>query len=432
MHIKQQKMILIKAKKHSIIRLRKVKRCDIMIINEALTVNGRTVSNRIVFQPMEGCDGTADGNIGELTQRRYMRFAESGAGIIWFEATAVCQNGRANPRQLYLTEQNADTYKNLLQNMRSVSLEKFGYSPLIILQMTHSGRYGKPQGTPEPIAAYRNSLFEKGKEDLPYHIITDEECDALPEMFAHTAQLAEKAGFDGVDVKCCHGYLFNEFLSAYDRKGKYGGSFENRTRLYFNCIDAVKNALSDNMIVTTRLSAYDGFPYPFGFGTSSQKDIDLTETEKILSELKKRNIELVNITIGNPYLIPHINRPFLGGPENGEKGVERAVKITGELQKAFPSLKLILSALSFKGADAVNFAEHCLESGDCSLAGFGRMTFAYPDFYCDFLKNGELDESKLCVKCGNCSKMMRAGGVAGCPVRDKDVYLPLYKKYMEK
>lgn len=403
-----------------------------MMINEALTVNGRTVNNRIVFQPMEGCDGTADGNIGELTQRRYMRFAEGGAGIIWFEATAVCENGRANPRQLYLTEQNVDTYKNLLQNMRSVSLEKFGYTPLMILQMTHSGRYSKPHGTPEPIVAYRNPLYEKGKENLPYHIITDEECDTLPSMFAHTAQLAEKAGFDGVDVKCCHGYLFDEFLSAYDRKGKYGGSFENRTRLYFNCIDAVKNALSDNMLVTTRLSAYDGFPYPFGFGTSSQKEIDLSETEKILAELQKRNIELVNITIGNPYLIPHINRPFVGGPENGEIGVQRAVKITGELQKAFPSFKLILSALSFKGADAINFAEKCLKNGDCSLVGFGRMTFAYPDFYCDFLKNGSLDKNKLCVKCGNCSKMMRAGGVAGCPIRDKEIYLPLYKEYMEK
>lgn len=401
-----------------------------MIINEKITVNGRNINNRIVFQPMEGCDGTVEGNVGELTKRRYMRFAESGSGIIWFEATAVCKEGRANPRQLYLNEENIYSYKNLLQNMRRVSFEKFGYTPMIILQMTHSGRYSKPNGTPEPIVAYRNSLYEKDKENLPYHIITDEECDALPEMFAHTARLAEQAGFDGVDIKCCHGYLLDEFLSAYDRAGKYGGSFENRTRLYFNCIDAVKDVLTDNMIVTTRLSAYDGFPYPFGFGASQQKEIDLTESEIILSELQKRNVELVNITIGNPYLIPHINRPFINGPENGEKGVQRVVKITGELQKKFPELKLIMSALSFKGEYAIDYAEKCLENGYCSLVGFGRMTFAYPDFYCDFLKYGKLDKSKVCIKCGNCSKMMRAGGMAGCPVRDKEVYLPLFKKYI--
>lgn len=419
-------------KKYCIIKLRIILRCGIMIINEKIAINGKIVNNRVVFQPMEGCDGTADGNIGELTERRYMRFAESGAGIIWFEATAVCQNGRANPRQLYLTEENVDTYKVLLENIRKVSIEKFGYAPLVILQATHSGRYSKPYGTPEPIVAYRNELFEKGKEDLPYHIISDEECDELSQMFANTARLAQRAGFDGVDVKCCHGYLMNEFLSAYDREGKYGGSFENRTRLYFNCIDAVKNALPDDMIVTTRLSAYDGFPHPYGFGTSENATIDLTETEKILSELEKRNIELVNITIGNPYLIPHINRPYVYGREKGKIGVQRVVNITGELQRKFPKLKLVMSALSFKGADAVDFAEKCLENGDCSLAGFGRMTFAYPSFYRDFLENGRLDDNKLCIKCSNCSKMMRAGGVAGCPVRDKEVYLPLFKKYMEK
>ena len=223
---------------------------------------------------------------------------------------------------------------------------------------------------------------------MPYHIITDEECDALPQKFAHTALLAKKAGFDGVDIKCCHGYLLDEFLSAYSRSGKYGGSFENRTRLYYNCIDAVKNAVDEDMIVTTRLSAYDGFVYPYGFGSSETKNIDLTETKKILSELEKRNIELVNITIGNPYLIPHINRPYINSPEDGEIGVQRVIKITKELQKEFPKLKLILSALSYKGETAVDFAEKCLENGCCSLVGFGRMTLAYPNFYRDYIENG--------------------------------------------
>lgn len=93
-----------------------------------------------------------------------MRFAESGAGIIWFEATAVCKEGRANPRQLYLTEENVDTYKILLDNIRKVSIENFGYAPLIILQATHSGRYSKPNGTPEPIIAYRNKVYEKARK----------------------------------------------------------------------------------------------------------------------------------------------------------------------------------------------------------------------------------------------------------------------------
>lgn len=401
-----------------------------MLVDEKIKLYGKSIQNRIVIQPMEGCDGTETGGIGELTRRRYLRFAKSGAGIIWFEAVAVCAEGRANPRQLRLTEENVAEYRSLLAEMRQISLDRFGYAPLIILQATHSGRYSKPHGVPQPIIAYRNSLYEQGKEDLPYHIITDGACERIPELYAKTARLAAQAGFDGVDVKCCHGYLLNEFLSAYSRPGKYGGSFENRTALYFACVDSVRGNMDPGMFVTTRLNAYDGFPYPYGFGTGSDRQIDLTETKKILSILQEKGVELVNITIGNPYLIPEVNRPCVGGSEDGMIGVQRVVDITDELQKSFPSLKLVLSALTFPGTDAIDFAEKCLQNGSCTFTGFGRMAFAYPQFYTDYLKNGCLDPKKVCIKCGNCSKMMRSGGVAGCPVRDREVYLPLYRRYV--
>lgn len=401
-----------------------------MQINAKAAIYDKTAQNRVVIQPMEGCDGTQTGGIGELTRRRYRRFAESGAGIIWFEAVAVCEEGRANPRQLWLTEENVAEYRDLLAEIRQISLTRFGYAPLIILQATHSGRYSKPYGAPEPIIACRNSLYEQGKENLPYHIITDGECERIPEMYAKTARLAAQAGFDGVDVKCCHGYLFNEFLSAYSRPGKYGGSFENRTALYFACVDSVRANIDPGMFVTTRLNAYDGFPYPYGFGVSSGRQIDLTETKKMLTILQEKGVELVNITIGNPYLIPEVNRPSIGGSEDGMAGVQRVADITDELQKSFPALKLVLSALTFPGTDAIDFAEKCLQSGSCTFVGFGRMAFAYPQFYADYLKNGCLDPKKVCIKCGNCSKMMRSGGVAGCPVRDREVYLPLYRQYV--
>lgn len=398
------------------------------MINNKIMLYGKAIPNRVVFQPMEGCDGTADGSIGELTKRRYMRFAESGAGIIWFEAVSVCEEGRANPHQLWLREDNLESFRNLISDMRKTSLDKFGYEPVIVIQLTHSGRYAKPHGTPEPIIAYHNKVYEAGKENLKYRVISDEECDALPSYYARSASLAYKAGFDGVDIKCCHGYLMDEFLSAYSRKGIYGGSFDNRTRLYFNCIDAVRNEIPDDMFITTRLSGYDGFEYPYGYGVSKDKNPDFEEPEKILSILSSKGIKLVNITIGNPYMIPHVNRPFIGGPEDGAIGLKRATEIIGHLQKDFPELDIIMSALTYPGIEAVNYADNCLEKGLCTFVGFGRMTFAYPQFYQDYLKNGTLDKNKVCLKCGNCSKMMRAGTVAGCPVRDKEVYLPYYKK----
>lgn len=399
-------------------------------INSNTSVGKWNIPNRILIHPMEGCDGKTDGSPDELTKRRYRRFAESGAGIIWFEAVAVCPEGRANPRQLWLHKENVDEFKKLLDEIREISLEKFGYAPIIIIQSTHSGRYSKPCGNPAPIVAYRNSLWEKGKEEQPFVVASDEYCKTIPSMYAEAAALAEQAGFDGIDVKCCHGYLFGEFLSAFSREGEYGGSFENRTRLYFECIDAVKKSISDSVFVTTRLNSCDCFPYPFGFGVNSDNEIDLTETKLILQKLKEKGIELVNITIGNPYLIPHINRPYNCDEEDGMIGVERVVGITEKLQKTFPDMKLVMSALTYMGTDSIDFAEKCLEEKKCCFVGFGRMAFAYPQFYAEYIKNGKLDKNKVCIKCGNCSKMMRAGGVAGCPVRDREVYMPLYRKYM--
>ena len=403
-----------------------------MIIESPIKIYNREIENRVLFQPMEGCDGTEDGAIGELTRRRYLRFAESGAGIIWFEATAVCAEGRANPRQLYLNEKTKESYKTLVAEMKKTAKEKCGFEPAIIVQLTHSGRFSKPNGTPEPIVAYRNSLWEKGKEDQPYVIADDDYCKTIPVKYANAAKLAEEVGFDGIDVKCCHGYLFDEFLSAYDREGVYGGSFENRTRLYFECIDAVKNSISDGMFVTTRLNACDCFPYPYGYGVTQEKEIDLTEVKKIIEILKNKGVELVDITLGNPYLIPHINRPCMNSPEDGNVGMKRIYDVTKEIKDAFPDVKIAMSGLTYEGVNAVDYAEKMLCEGVADFVGFGRMTFAYPSFYMDYKTDGKLDKSKVCLKCSKCTELMRAGTVSGCPVRDTDAYMPYYKKYVLK
>ena len=401
-----------------------------MLLNEKAVIYGRTVQNRVVLHPMEGCDGNADGSIGELTRRRYLRFAESGAGIIWFEATAVSSECRANPRQLYINEGNKDSFKALVAEIKARAKEKCGFEPLVIMQATNSGRWSKPNGTPEPLIAYHNELWEKGKEDLPYTVVTDEYCDGVVEKYAEAARLASYAGFDGIDVKCCHGYLMSELLSAYNREGKYGGSFENRTRLYFDCIKAVFENKSDSLFVTTRLNACDCFDYPYGFGVDENNNIDLTETKKIIERLAETGIELINLTLGNPYLIPHINRPCLNSPEPGEVGEKRIYGVTKEIQQAFPKMNFVMSGLSFLGRDCIEYAEKALEDSAVTFAGFGRMSFCYPTFFADYLRNGELDKSKCCLACGKCTELMRHGAVAGCPVRDTEVYLPIYRKYV--
>lgn len=401
------------------------------LLDTPIDIYGRKINNRILFQPMEGCDGTRDGAVDKLTFRRYMRFAEGAPGIIWFEATAVCNEGRANPRQLYINENTVDSFKELINAVKTKSLELHGFEPVIIVQLTHSGRYSKPHGTPEPIVAYRNSLWEKGRENQPFTVATDEYLRTIPSLYSKAAKLALEAGFDGIDVKCCHGYLFNELLSAFKREGDYGGCLENRTKLYFGCIDAVKKAVGNEAFVTTRLNACDCFPYGYGFGVNEKDEIDLTETKHIIEKLSEKGIELINLTIGNPYLIPHINRPYCAkSPEDGKIGMKRVYDVTKEITSSFPDIKFVVSALSYEGENSIQYAAQLIEENVGTFAGFGRMTFAYPDFFRDYLETGSLDKSKVCIKCGKCSELMRAGTVSGCVIRDSEVYMPYYNKFV--
>ena len=156
----------------------------------------------------------------------------------------------------------------------------------------------------------------------------------------------------------------------------------------------------------------------------------MTETKQIIKSLYDKGVRLINLTLGNPYLIPHINRPCINAPEDGEIGMKRIYDVTKELKKDFEDILFIASGLTYPGEDAMKYAERIINEGVSDFAGFGRMTFAYPYFYKDYCEKGELDKRKLCLKCSKCSALMRAGTVAGCPVRDSEVYMPYYQKYV--
>jgi len=409
--------------------------CDTAVLGSPLTVGAHTLPNRLACQAMEGCDGTADGRPGELTLRRYDRFAKGGAGLIWFEATAVMQEGRANPRQLWITRDNLDSFKRTVAAIKETALRENGYAPLVIMQATHSGRYSKPNGKPAPLIAYNNPIFEGENPISSDCIVTDDYLDRVGEMLVTGAELAREAGFDGVDIKCCHRYLNSELLSAYDRPGRYGGSLENRTRLLRQSIRGAIERCGSDFLVTSRLNVYDGFPYPYGFGVAADGSLDFDPTEPVwlLQQLSDAGVKMLNITMGNPYFNPHVNRPFVRGgytaQEHPLQGVARMLHGTQQLKQAVKDLKLLCSALSYLGTAAPHVAAGFIENGGFDLAGFGRTIFAYPDFARDILQKGCMEKDKLCICCSKCTEIMRAGGTPGCVIRDRDVYAPLYTQY---
>lgn len=409
------------------------------ILSTPCRTAGHTLPNRIVYQPMEGCDGTGDGTPGELTVRRYCRFAHGGPGLIWFEATAILPQARANPRQMMLTEKNRDAYKRLLSEMREISVRENGYAPLIICQLTHSGRYSKPNGYPEPLVAQHRPLFEGDRPLSEDRILTDDDLAALPERYAHAARLAAEVGFDGVDIKACHGYLLSELLGAYGRRGPFGGeAYENRTRLLLSAVEAVRAAAPDSLLLASRFNAYDGFPYPHGFAASDRAGIpDLREPERLAGDLVTRGVRILDVTMGNPYQNHEVNRPTAFAdavpPYESILRMRAGAMAVANAARAVAADALTVSTGStFLGVTAPHVAAADIDAGAYELVGFGRQSFADPDSAQEILRNGCADPRRLCLTCGKCTALMRAGKTPGCVIYDKDIYGSLYRETFAK
>ncbi len=409
---------------------------DVSVLSTPLTIAGRRMPNRFSVQPMEGFDAHPDGSPGELTFRRYRRYAAGGFGLIWFEATAMLEEARSNPGQLWLHAGNVGAFRELVEATRRAAREAFGWDVILVVQLTHSGRYSKPTGLPRPLIAHRSPILDP-QHNLPddYPVVTDEYLDRLQDTYVEAARLAAEAGFDGVDVKSCHRYLVSELLASFTRPGRYGGSFENRTRLLRESLARIK-AEVPGIFITTRMNAYDAIPYPYGFGVDKEDGMipDLTEPLELVRLLREIGIPLLNVTIGNPYFNPHIGRPydfpvkgFSVPDEHPLTGLHRFQSITRQIQEAFPDLPVVGSGYTWLRHLMPYVAAGVINSGGATILGVGRGAFAYPDTPRDVMETGRMDPAKTCVTCSACTQIMRDGGKTGCVVRDSEVYGPQYR-----
>jgi len=416
---------------------------DVSILGQSVAYGRLTVPNRLVCQPMEGCDCEADGSPGELTLRKYRRLAAGGAGMIWWEACAIVPEAKANPRQLSLHKGNVKAFAAMVRAVKDAAMQSVGYEPICVLQMTHSGRYSRPTAGPEPIIAHRSAVLD-GAHGLgaDYPLITDEELDELQNAYVAQAILAAEAGFDAVDVKSCHRYLLSELLASFTRQeSRYGGSYANRTRMLRETSERVQKALSGAIEVTCRLNVYDAIEYPYGWGVDKidANKPDLAEPIRLIGELREAGYGGVNVTIGNPYWNPYVNRPadwmisdWPDPPEDPITGLIRIIEVVRDIQKAHPDFTIIGSGYSWLRQYVAQFGAGLVRDGWTTMVGLGRGALAYPDFAKDILESGRMDPHKVCVACSSCTQIMRDGGQSGCVVRDPEIYAPIFKAGRKK
>jgi 2,4-dienoyl-CoA reductase-like NADH-dependent reductase (Old Yellow Enzyme family) len=416
-------------------------------------IAGRRVGNRLAVHPMEGCDGTLEGEPAELTFRRWERFGAGGAKLIWGEATAVTPEGRANPRQLLLTGDTAPLFAGLLASTRQAHRDRFGRDDdlLVGLQLTHSGRWSHGR----PVIATHLPAVDALKGVAPTTpLLEDADLEDLAERYITAAKLAEEAGFDFVDVKQCHTYLLNELLSGTARPGQFGGDFEGRSRLALGIVAGIRAACPD-ILIASRVNVYDGPPFRGAAGETGAPVIDgcsswgaaeddpLTpdpaEPLRLIGLLREAGVSLVNVTLGSPYYNPHIGRPFERAPVDGYSppehplvGVERHLRLTAAVQLAYPGLAVIGTGYSWLRHFAANAGAASVEAGWVSLMGLGRGALAYPDFAADLAELGHMVDRKACIGVSYCTALMRAKHndlgqfPAGCAPRDP-FYAEQYK-----
>jgi 2,4-dienoyl-CoA reductase-like NADH-dependent reductase (Old Yellow Enzyme family) len=427
--------------------------------------------NRLCIQPMEGCDGTPDGRPGELTFRRYQRFGDGGAKLIWGEATAVVEEGRANPRQLLINDRTAPDLERLVRECRQAHRAAFGADDDLIvgLQLTHSGRYSYRR----PLLAFRDPILDArtvvdrttGRTvDGDYPILDDDYLKRLANHYVAAARLAYRAGFQFVDVKQCHRYLLNELLAAKTRPGPYGGILENRTRLAREIVGRVREEVP-GLVVASRMNVYDGFPFrkipggeeaepcpwtapvqnAWGASETDPFQPDLTEPAWWIGEMARLGVALVNVTMGNPYAAMHVTRPFEYPPPDGYEtpehplvGVDRHLRLAGHLQQQFPDLPMVGSGYSYLQEFLPHAAAANVADGRITFAGVGRAALPMPDFARQIREQGRLDRKRICRTFSYCTALMRAkhnehGQFAtGCPPFDKEVYGPLWEQAKKK
>lgn len=409
---------------------------DVSVLNTPLTIGKAVIANRMGVAPMEGVDSEPDGRPGEYTLRRYKRFAEGGAGLIWFEAVSIVQEGRSSLKQLLLTKETLPAYQRMNDEIKEAGLRANGYAPYLVMQANHSGRYSRPNAAalPQPIVAFKNPYIEKGRPLDDSCVATTDYLKRLEDTFGEAALLAKQAGFDAVDIKSCHGYLLAELAGAFTREDAYGGSFENRFRLLFNAIRNAQAAQDDHFQVLARVGVYDNIPYPYGFGMNRDGTLtmDMSEPLRLMDQLSNQlHVPFVNVTIGDPHYDAYVTRPFnldnkFLAREDPLIGVSRIFNAAREIKKYVPGLAVSASAPSYMRQFAPNLAAGAVQQGFCDHICFGRLSFANPNFANEIRKDGRL--SHACLSCSKCSDLIRAGVWTGCVIYDKEIYLPVYQE----
>jgi 2,4-dienoyl-CoA reductase-like NADH-dependent reductase (Old Yellow Enzyme family) len=324
------------------------------LLFEPLEIRGTRLKNRIAAAPMASMTCTKTGFPTADTLDYYMPIAGSGVGLAVIEHHAVHSDGRARVRQLMMDRDEVLPYQRDLAGLFSSQRMP------VLVQINHAGSQimdedlfengWAPKG-PSPIRHPRSNIFI-----MPQALSGDEISD-LPRLFADAALRAVSAGYTGVEIHACHGYLLGQFLSPMTnlRSDAYGGDVKNRARIIFEVHDAVRQSVSDDTIVAVRLGMADTLPDRDPSGQT------IEDARWVAAEFSSRGLDILDLS-GN----------MCGYEGTGEAWFAPYCRTVKDAAGRIP-------VICTGGIRNPETALRLLERQECDLVGIGRSLRADPD-----------------------------------------------------
>ena len=308
-----------------------------MLLQNPVLIGSLRVGNRLVMPPMQ-TNKTDHGHVTEELAQYYRdRAVLSRPGILITEHSCITESGRAAEGQLSLA---ADAL--IEEHERLTDAIHEGGSKAFV-QLNHAGS----NGIGDAVSASAVSIPVKKLTKRP-RALTAEEIREIEGQFAAAALRAVKAGYDGVEIHCAHGYLLNQFYSPLTNKrtDEYGGSLENRLRITLEVVDRVRQAIGGEIPLAVRRGGADYLP-------GGSKEEDAREAGKLL---EAAGVDLLDLSGG---------MCFYMRPGHLEAGYFSSMS---EKVKASVSVPVLLTGGVHKIADA----ETLLQNGKADLIGVGR------------------------------------------------------------
>lgn len=319
-----------------------------MKLFDPLIIKDMKLKNRIVMPPMCMYSAT-NGMANDFHIIHYATRAMGQMGLIIVESTAVLDNGQITNKDLGIWKDEHIKPLSWIVNRVKAFDGKIG------IQLGHAGR--RAQDTDNRVSA---SAIPFGNFDTP-KALTLEEINAVIFAFKAAAKRAYLAGFDFIEIHAAHGYLINSFLSPLSnhRTDQYGGSKENRARLLYEIIDAVREEWPMEKPLGVRISYHD-------YDNEGMQAEDYIE---LFNGLKPGLVDVINVSTGGILQIKVDDYPGYQLP-----GAKKLKKNT--------SFSILAGGLIYDAS----LANDIIEAGDADLIYFGRLALRDPYFPLRFAK----------------------------------------------